>query len=39
VAAIADPDLTPIVLTYDDIAYKTGRSSLQSGCAAVGRRA
>jgi len=24
VAAIADPDLTPIVLTYDDIAYKTG---------------
>ena len=24
VAAIADPDLVPIVLTYDDIAYKTG---------------
>ena len=24
VAAIADPDLVPIVLTYDDIAYKAG---------------
>jgi uroporphyrinogen decarboxylase len=24
VAAIADPELLPIVLTYDDIAYKTG---------------